>query len=40
MHVTMQPDWEYQQNADFSTALKCLESGKKSIEQLRPTVPR
>ena len=27
-------------NADFSTPLKCLASGKKSIEQLRPSVPR
>ena len=27
-------------NADFSTLLKCLASGKKSIEQLRPTTPR
>ena len=27
-------------NADFSTLLKCLASGKKSIEQLRPSVPR
>jgi len=27
-------------NADFSTLLKCLASGKKSIEQLRPSAPR
>ena len=27
-------------NADFSTQLKCLASGKKSIEQLRPSPPR
>ena len=27
-------------NADFSTLLKCLASGKKSIEQLRPSTPR
>jgi len=27
-------------NADFSTPLKCLASGKKSIEQLRPSAPR
>ena len=27
-------------NADFSTQLKCLASGKKSIEQLRPSAPR
>jgi len=27
-------------NADFSTLLKCLVSGKKSIEQLRPSVPQ
>jgi len=27
-------------NADFSILLKCLASGKKSIEQLRPTAPR
>ena len=27
-------------NADFSTPLKCLVSGKKSIEQLRPSAPR
>ena len=26
-------------NADFSTLLKCLVSGKKSIEQLRPSEP-
>jgi len=26
-------------NADFSTPLKCLASGKKSIEQLRPSAP-
>jgi len=26
-------------NADFSTLLKCLASGKKSIEQLRPSAP-
>ena len=26
-------------NADFSTPLKCLVSGKKSIEQLRPSTP-
>ena len=26
-------------NADFSTLLKCLVSGKKSIEQLRPSAP-
>ena len=25
-------------NADFSTALKCLASSKKSLEQLRPAV--
>ena len=27
-------------NAEFSTLLKCLASGKKSIEQLRPSAPR
>ena len=27
-------------NADFSTPLKCLASGKKSIEQLRPSTPQ
>jgi len=27
-------------NAEFSTPLKCLALGKKSIEQLRPSVPR
>jgi len=27
-------------NADFSTLLKCLASGKKSIERLRPSAPR
>jgi len=27
-------------NADFSTLLKCLASGRKSIEQLHPSVPR
>jgi len=27
-------------NAEFYTLLKCLESGKKSIEQLCPSVPR
>jgi len=27
-------------NADFSTLLKCLASGKKSIEQLCPSAPR
>jgi len=27
-------------NDDFSTPLKCLTSGKKSIEQLRSSVPR
>jgi len=27
-------------NADFSTRLKCLASGKKPIEQLRPSAPR
>ena len=27
-------------NADFSTTLKCLASGKKSIEQLCPSTPR
>ena len=27
-------------NEDFSTLLKCLASGKKSIEQLRPSAPR
>ena len=27
-------------NADFSTLLKCLVSGKKSIEQLRPSEPQ
>jgi len=27
-------------NADFSTALKCLASGKKSIERLRPSTPQ
>ena len=27
-------------NADFSTLLKCLASGKKSIEQPRPSAPR
>jgi len=27
-------------NADVSTPLKCLASGKKSIEQLRPSTPR
>ena len=27
-------------DADFSTLLKCLASGKKSIEQLRPSAPR
>jgi len=27
-------------NADFSTPLKCLASGKKSIEQLHPSAPR
>jgi len=26
-------------NAEFSTPLKCLESGKKSIEQLHPSTP-
>ena len=26
-------------NADFSTPLKCLASGKKSVEQLRPSTP-
>jgi len=28
------------ENADVSTPLKCLASGKKSIEQLRPSAPR
>ena len=27
-------------NADFSTLLMCVASGKKSIEQLRPSAPR
>ena len=27
-------------HADFSTLLKCLASGKKSTEQLRPSAPR
>ena len=27
-------------NADFSTLLKCLASGKRSIEQLCPSVPQ
>jgi len=27
-------------NAEFSTLLKCLASGKKSIEQLRTSAPR
>ena len=27
-------------NADFSTPLKCLASGKKSIEQLHPSAPQ
>ena len=27
-------------NAEFSTPLKCLPSGKKSIEQLLPSAPR
>ena len=27
-------------NADFSTLLKCLASGKKSTEQLRPSAPQ
>jgi len=27
-------------NADFSTPLKCLALGKKSVEQLRPSAPR